>query len=253
MLLPNIRQCIEICMYIQSRYYRCIIIPARLLSKPFFHSNSVYNTDICILHVTFALNSQVMQLNILCAHTLDAGFHGADVYHGGGPHSWAKSTFFICRLAPKYDFVWLMEDDVYIPSKASFIAMLRLSTNQDLVVKSLTSHNDSLDWVHWEHAEYHYSFPEPWYKSLVCVMGMSNTMITKVDDYIQEFRNMGFVEYFFLSIAVHNNLTILNPSTLSTIECQTDFSCENVNNSNMNWFHPVKDQVGFQRNCGFEH
>ena len=192
-----------------------------------------------------------MQLTIFCALTLDAGFYGAEVYHEGGPHSWAKSTFFICRLAPKYDYVWLMEDDVYIPSMASFIAMLRLSGYQDLVVKSLTSHNDSLGWVHWEHAEKHYSFPEPWYESLVCVIGMSNTMIIKVDDYIHQFQKMGFVEYFFPSIAVHNNLTISNPSTLSTIKDQGDFSCENVNNSNMNWFHPIKDQNGFRRDCGF--
>ena len=189
----------------------------------------------------------------MCALTLNAGFDGAEIYFDGGPHSWAKATFFICRLAPKYDFVWLMEEDVYIPSMASFSAMLSLSVYKDVVIKSLSFQNDSAHWPHWEQAVANFPLPKPWFDSLVSVLGMSNTMITKVDDHIKEYQKMGFVEYFFPSIAAHNNLTVYNPSTLDTIEAGWDFTCENVNNLNMNWFHPIKDQNGFRRDCGFEH
>ena len=137
-----------------------------------------------------------MQLTTFYAIALIAGFHGADIYWGDRPHGYAKLTYFFCRLAPKYNFVWLIEDDVYIPSMEAFVSMLRLSGYRDVVVKHLFSREQSADLFHWTDADTHFSYPKPWFTSFVCVLGMSSTMLGKVDDYVSEFQKMGFVEYF---------------------------------------------------------
>ena len=205
--------------------------------------------------------NMLLCLQLLCHATdhissiaLTAGFVGAGGHlsqFGDSPHAWAKATFFFCRLAPKYDFVWFMEDDVYIPSLEAFVTMLGLSRYQDVVVKELVSREKDPALSHWADADLHYSYPKPWYTSMVCVIGMSSTMLSKIDDYVLEFQMMGFVEFFYVSIASHNNLTILNPSTLSSIEWQNEWTCNDVNNLNMNWFHPIKDQNSFRSGCGF--
>ena len=140
---------------------------------------------------------------------------------------------------------------MYIPSMEAFVNLLSLSGLRDVVVKQLVSREQDPGLIHWTDADLHFSFPTPWYTSMVCVLGMSSTMLSKVDDYVLEFRKMGFIEYFFLSIATHNNLTILNPSTLSSIEWQHEWTCDDVHNLNMNWFHPIKDQNSFRSGCGF--
>ena len=147
-------------------------------------------------NIYFALNSYVIQLTSFYAIALIAGFHGADIYWGDRPHGYAKLTYFFCRLAPKYDFVWLIEDDVYIPSMEAFVSMLRLSGYRDVVVKHLFSREQSADLFHWTDADTHFSYPKPWFTFFVCVLGMSSTMLGKVDDYVSEFQKMGFVEYF---------------------------------------------------------
>ena len=132
----------------------------------------------------------------------------------------------------------------------AFLAMLSLSESQDMVARSSTSRTDSRGWEHWSHADEHFSLPKPWHQSLVCVLGMSRKMLNSVDNYIHQYQNMGFIEYFFPSIAVHAKLSIMNPSTLRTIgfdQCV----CDDVNNSNMNWFHPVKNQTHFRADCGY--
>lgn len=133
----------------------------------------------------------------------------------------------------------------------AFLAMLSLSESQDMVVRSITSRTDSLDWVHWSHADAQFSLPKPWFQSLVCVLGMSRKMLTNVDNHIQQYQQMGFIEYFFLSIAVHAKVSIMYPSTLRTIGLGIESKCDDVNNLNMNWFHPVKNQTQFRADCGY--
>ena len=166
---------------------------------------------------------------------------------GQKPITWDKSLYFFCTLAPKYDALWLVEEDVYIPSVEALVGMLHLPESSDLVLRSHTSRTDWPDWPHWSHADL--QFPEPRYRSMVCVVGMSKRLVTVLDGYVRGFKRLGFVETFFSSIAAHENLTVLNPPTLSTVEWRRDWSCDDVKNSGMNWFHPIKNQMSFNKKC----
>lgn len=167
------------------------------------------------------------------------------------PSAWDKALYFFCRLSPKYEVVWLMENDVYIPSIEALISTLRLPESSDLVVKEHLSNKEQPGWHNWEHANL--QLTDPLYKSMVCAVGLSKTLVTEIDTYVGKARKLGFVETFFNSIAAHGNLTVLHPPSLETLQWKHSWTCDDVRNSNMSWFHPVKDQENFVAECDFSY
>lgn len=188
-------------------------------------------------------------LVLIFASKIDAGFQGANFMARPPPSAWDKALYFFCRLSPKYEVVWLLENDVYIPSVEALIGMLRLPSSNDLVVRDHVSKADDPGWLNWESANL--LFPEPRYKSLVCAVGFSKRLVAEFDNYVLKSGKIGFIETFFNSIAARSNFTLLHPPTLQTLRWKHNWTCDDVKNSSMNWFHPVKDQESFKSECDF--
>lgn len=167
--------------------------------------------------------------------------------------AWDKVLYLLNNSLKEYDFVWIVEDDVFIPSINSVLDMTEKYSQYDLVIQKDISKFTDTRWDHWNHV------PKKWkpkiennyYHSMACVTGISRRFLNIIDLYAKTYKSLFFLEIMFITLAHEHNLRIINPPELKTIvwrvsKFQSDWSYENIleiiTKEKMNlWFHPIKD------------
>ena len=176
----------------------------------------------------------------------------------GGPSGREKMLYAFSQLYVGYQFMWMVEEDVFIPSVDAFLALSRLALSNHVngepkadVVTSpgWTVPLDQVDGSKWN-----------WDKILplarqvlppqfqirggfVCVLGLSRAFITLADRFARVHGKFFFLESFFTTMADFWNLTLLLPAQLHiTIVHRQNWTLENVLEKPYNMFHPVKNQ-----------
>ena len=84
-------------------------------------------------------------------------------------------------------------------------------------------------------------FLPPWACSMVNAVGFSRRMLTAMDQFIQWLGEVPFHEFFFNTLAVQLNFTIVIPTELDTIEYAKPFSYRDIRKQPNNMWHPIKD------------
>ena len=152
--------------------------------------------------------------------------------------SWDKMLYYFCEVENKYDFLWVFEDDVFIPSIESLINLDKYS-NYDLVVPNNHRKNDDyLDW-HWRHILD--KTRKPFYYSMVCAIGISKRLIEVIKEYVKENKRLFYIESMFNTLAMQKGLFVKTPLELSSIVWMGDWTENEYLLLPNNMFHPVKD------------
>ena len=155
--------------------------------------------------------------------------------------SWDKALLYFGELNKSYSFVWLIERDVFIPSVQAFYSLHDLySHTSDLIIphNDINLLGDSSYW-HW-HMAVGKLIP-PWSASMVNVIGFSRRILTATSDYVRWRGEVPFHEFFFNTLAMQSNMTIVVPTELDTIVFQGIHTLADVHNQPNNFRHPVKD------------
>ena len=169
-------------------------------------------------------------------------------------NSWDKALYFFNRLSPKqYKFIWFIENDVYIPSRISFLKVHQeaQARDADLVI----ARNDvevspftQREWL-WTKIARTFKMPPPWYGSVACATGLSQRMMAKIDHYAQKHMHLEYLEVFFNTLAMHSNFSVWNPPELHSIFVRKAWTCTDVKSQPMNWYHPIKNVREFIGEC----
>ncbi|CAF3674779.1 unnamed protein product [Rotaria sp. Silwood1] len=157
--------------------------------------------------------------------------------------SWDKALFYFTLFNNNYTFVWLVEDDVFIPSVQAFRSLHQLYSNtSDLIVQRnhINLLGNTSTWV-WRLA-FRKLIP-PWYRSMVNVVGLSQRMLIAIGDYVRWLGEVPYHEFFFHTLAMHLNMTIVTPTELSTLVFRTSYSFQNISKKPNNLWHPVKNRT----------
>ncbi|CAF4029815.1 unnamed protein product [Adineta steineri] len=157
--------------------------------------------------------------------------------------SWDKALLYFTVLNKNYSFVWLIENDVFIPSVQAFRSLHQLYSNtSDLVVPNNTVNliGKTSTW-HWSMAADKLILP--WASSMVNVVGFSQRMLVAIADYVRWLGEVPFHEFFFHSLAIHLNFTMVVPTELSTIAYRSNHSDEELLRQPNNLWHSFKDRV----------
>jgi hypothetical protein len=155
--------------------------------------------------------------------------------------SWDKALLYFGVLKKHYSFVWLVENDVFIPSVRAFRSLHQLYANtSDLITQrnEINLLGNTSTWL-WSMAIE--KLTPPWSCSMVNVIGLSRRILTAMDDYVQWRGEVPFHEFFFNTLAMQLNMNIVSPSELSTIIFSRTYSIEQVSKQPNNLWHPVKD------------
>lgn len=146
--------------------------------------------------------------------------------------AWDKAFYYFgCNEHP-YDFVWLIEDDVYIPSTKVLYDITEKYNIYDVVVgKVINDTGYGNNWHHWKYVKPH--MKGPYLSARVCSAGVSRKLFEVAATYIKETQYIPFIERFIPSIAAQNNLKIVEAyeffgiiNCLHRPTCPMPFHCQ---------------------------
>lgn len=177
----------------------------------------------------------------------DNGYNGCNINENSthirkSPIAWDKFIFAFCETYTQYEFLWVFEDDCFIPSVESLINLDTNYSNYDLVVPN-NRFNDGqqVDW-HWRSIYPIYS--GPYYYSMVCGCGMSRKVLDEIKAYKDENGFLFYIEVMFNSLAMRKGLSVHTPLELKSIVWQGVWGLDEFLLLPNNIFHPKKDISG---------
>ncbi|WP_396189533.1 hypothetical protein [Flavobacterium sp.] len=156
-------------------------------------------------------------------------------------HSWDKSLYYFTHVNTTYEFVWFIEDDVFIPSDDTILNIDIKYKEHDLLV---ANNNISKDFEvekgiwHWKYAIQIFGFPS--YCSMTCACRMSHNLLMKIKEFALQNGFIPFHEFSFNTIAMNSALSVQCPQELSTVKYDTRLTLEDIKNNKNNLFHPIK-------------
>ena len=196
----------------------------------------------------------------------ELGYSGMN-YGGGMPSAWDKAWYANTvdpRYAYKYDYVYWIEDDVFIPSIHTLVNLTQSVQNAhtppDLIISEYLSDQSDPEWSWWDVYRATSLWPilklyDATYKSTLCAFGMSrkylhalhkfHTTVAKVTNIVNEFSIPSIAAYYGLVVYIpqqfNNTIIFRNTATLDEQWHMNDIA--HTNDSVMHLYHPVKDQV----------
>lgn len=156
--------------------------------------------------------------------------------------AWDKALYYFSHINTSYDFIWGLEDDVFIPSIDTLINLTNNYVNNTtglVVAKNEGNFDGDLKWL-WRQALMA-KLPLPWYCSMVPALGMSKKLIECIKEYAKNNGSLVLTEILFNTLAMHNNLKVIIAPELSTIVYRNDWTINDFKNNKNNLFHPVKN------------
>lgn len=176
--------------------------------------------------------------------------HALAPHHVNRPSAWDKAIYHFCEINTSYEYVWFIEDDVFIPTKYTLYNIDKKYKKSDLLCCG-NKNNDSSYltitseekkdtifnlWWAWELAEG--KIEKPWENSMVCACRISKKLLEKVREYVDKNHTLLYHEFMFNTLAIHNNLKITYPKELSGIVWRYDWKISEISKSKV--YHPVK-------------
>ena len=188
------------------------------------------------------LSSKIIQISDKTC--VDNGYVGCNI-SGNETHikkqviAYDKFLYVFCEKLTEYDFVWVFEEDVFIPSTDTILNLHKNYCQYDLVTPNNFLKQDTLpDW-HWHHI--FDKIEPPYYYSMVCAMGISRVMLNKIKEYVGNKHHLFHIEAMFNTIAMQNNLFVIDPLEFKSIVWQGAWGLDEFLLLPNNVFHPVKD------------
>ena len=154
------------------------------------------------------------------------------------PIAMDKFLLFFCENDLPYEFVWVFEDDVFIPSLEAFQRLDSVYSKYDLVTPNNFLKSDNLmDW-HWRHIVD--KINPPYYYSMVSAMGLSKRLLNCIKIYVGHNRSLFYIEAMFNTLAMHNGLKVIDPLELKSIVWLGEWGLDEFILLPNSLFHPIK-------------
>lgn len=203
------------------------------------------------------------------------GFHGLnpEVKKPSGCSAWDKAVCHFSRDGTAYDAVWLIEDDVFVPSLDTIEAIDRRHGAADVVSAShsVNRSGELLSWEWWQYVPRRV-LPLPWAASMVCAVRVSGPLLGHVGQLLRtrraairdagwarkwlyrasryllpelarrylQYRRYPFIEFLFHTVAVHHGMAVVAAEELRGIVWRQDWQAADMHPRGL--YHPVKDR-----------
>jgi hypothetical protein len=160
-----------------------------------------------------------------------------------GSTAWETSFYYIENDITKYDYAWIIEDDVYSAKLDTYINLFEYydNTNYSLITGDIESKQASKDWNWWSDPDiisYNHQ-----YRSYNPICRLSIKLINLILDFRKKYQQFCFHETLFASLCIENNLNFLdyntdkNPYT-GNIRYRPCYQTTEITDNKI--YHPVK-------------
>lgn len=146
--------------------------------------------------------------------------------------AWDKAFYYFGCINKSYDFVWLMEDDVLIPSADLLCELTDKYQSYDVVTAKVVPQYSHYGhrWYFWHYISKH--MEPPLFSARVCGVGVSKNLFKAAAAFISNHKEIPFIEGFIPTIAVQNQLKIIQihelmciPNCIHKPMCDMPFHC----------------------------
>jgi len=155
------------------------------------------------------------------------------------PTAWNKVVYHLCEESQD-NFSIIIEDDVFIPNIDSLKKLFSYSEHY-LVTAFNKKKKEYISNDSWVWKDVVDKINEPYFYSMVCIMGISKNLIKIIKDYVIKNKTCFYLEVFFNTLANQNSLKVITPIELSTIIYNIDWTDDEIIEKPNNFFHPLKD------------
>jgi hypothetical protein len=150
-----------------------------------------------------------------------------------------KALYYFNKQNIEYEYIWFLEEDVFIPDIFTIKNIDEKYGSDDLLcAKNNIIYEKPTDW-HWNHVNKQIKIEPPYASSMICAIRCSKKMMKSIDDYAKKYNNLFLDESLFNTLAVHNNLQVNTIPELKTIVYRTNWKLSDIVKTNL--YHPIKD------------
>lgn len=152
-----------------------------------------------------------------------------------------KALYYFAMFNKQFGYLWLIEEDVFIPNTSIISNIDTKYSNFDLLCKAnkITNNMKETNKWHWPKIKQNICIPLPWSCSLVCVIRISPKLLICIANYAKLYRTLFLDEALFTTLAIHNRLSIGNIDELSKLEFNKVWPLDEI--SNKYFYHPIKN------------
>ena len=143
-----------------------------------------------------------------------------------------------------YEYVWFIEEDVFIPHIYTILNIDNKYPNYDLLCNSnnynTTPQGENIKKWNWYSyfKKYCYLKP-PYFTSMICAIRCSKKMLNTIHKYTVHYKTLFMDEVLFNTLAYRDNLSIKVVSELKNITWNNKFKFNNIKNNLL--YHPIKN------------
>lgn len=159
-----------------------------------------------------------------------------------GATSREKALYYFYKNDINYDYIWFIEEDVFIPTIETIKNIdIKYPDNDLLVSRHEICHEKKSCW-HWNlvNKQLNGKISLPYSSSLICAIRCSKKLLEQIFSHAVKYKTLFFCETMFNTIALHNNLNVKTIEELSTIvwRRKKPYQKNEININNL--YHPVK-------------
>jgi hypothetical protein len=185
-------------------------------------------------------------LNVYQLPDEDCGYYKNSATYKGitslekNPNAWDKMFHLFCgNHKVDYDFVWVFEEDVFIPDVSTIINLHDKYKGYDLVTPNNFEKKDTIkDW-HWSYVLD--KFDAPFYYSMVCAFGMSKNLMQQINKFADNNLTLYYHEIMLNTIAMQSGLKVQDAFELKSVVWNGDWGLDEFVLLPNNVFHPMKN------------
>ena len=152
-----------------------------------------------------------------------------------------KALYYFTKKFTNYNFIWFVEEDVFIPNIYTIKNIDNKYNNfeYDLLVRRHDITPIKQTGWNWNHINSQIKINPPYSISMISAIRCSKKMLNSIENYAKTYNNLFMDEALFNTLAIHNNLKVLCIPELSTIHYRRNWKKWDIVNTNL--YHPIKD------------
>ena len=199
-------------------------------------------------------NTNIEFIKIDDNECFNSGYKNSNCCIKKNPSAWDKVFYYFSKINKNIDYVWILEDDVFVPNNDAFWNLDNKYGAADLLCRSNINSSQINSWQLWQSANDKYDLP--WYSSMVCCCRISNKLFAEIGKYVEEKGELFFIETMINTIANHKRLLIKEVEEFENIIAKASFGnrYRHFSNGKIIWmtksipnikenflYHPVKN------------
>jgi hypothetical protein len=150
-----------------------------------------------------------------------------------------KALYYFNNIYTEYDYIFFVEEDVFIPNIFTIKNINDKYITGDLLVGGHNIITEYKNNWHWSFIHTQMNLNLPYANSMICAIRCSKKMMNSIKEYAIKYNNLFMDEALFNTLAIHNNLEVKTIYELKDIVYCKEWELNEISINHL--YHPIKN------------